>query len=170
MAPSAIDDTIRHSAYPVTEKKSRVANGYGNGNGHSTTASFVEGFEKSQYILDRHLHKSFPVASHAEGNWIYLAGGRRIFDTTCGAAVSCLGHKNQRVLKVIRDHMETGLIYIPSTFFSTRVIEDFSRELIKGTKWEMSRVYLTGSGLSTLNLLHDFMTKPSRIRGDGGYN
>ena len=145
MAPSAIDDTIRHSSFPVPEKKTRLANG----NGHpTTTPSFVEGYEKSEFLLDRHLHKAFPIVVGAEGSWVELKDGRKIFDTTCGAAVSCLGHGNRRVINAMVNQMQTGVIYLASTFFSSPVVEAFCKELIRGTKWEMSRVYLASSGLS----------------------
>lgn len=168
MAPSAIDDTADHSGFPITESKSRLANG--NGNGHSTTTSIIHGFEKSQFLFDRHLHKSFPVVSRADGNWLHLEDGRKIFDTTCGAAVSCLGHRNQRVLDAMYDQMQTGVVYLASTFFSSPIVEKFCRELIRGTKWEMSRVYLTGSGLSTQNIALEILTKVTRFGGNGGHN
>lgn len=147
MAPSAIDDTIHHSGFPVSEKKYHLPNGAGDSS--TSSSSYEEGFQKSDYIFDRHLHKVFPVVTRASGNWLSLKDGRQIFDTTCGAAVSCLGHGNKRVLRAMWDQMETGVIYMASTFFTSPVAEDFCEELIRGTNWQMSRVYLTGSGWSS---------------------
>lgn len=150
MAPSAISvSLIFDSGFPVTEKRSgrtkadRVPN----------TASFLKGYKKTEFLFDRHLHKSFPVVTRAKGNYIHLEDGRKIFDSTSGAAVSSLGHGNQRVINAIYDQMQTGVLYLASSFFSSRVVESFCEELINGTGRKMSRVYLTGSGLLYLSLI-----------------
>lgn len=118
-------------------------------NGHSTLTkgpSSTNGSLKAEYLLDRNLHKAFPVVKGGKGNYLFLSDGRKIFDSTSGAAVSCLGHGNQRVIDAITAQMQTGTPYLASTFWMSEVVEELCKELINGTDGKMARVYLTGSG------------------------
>jgi 4-aminobutyrate aminotransferase-like enzyme len=124
----------------------------------------VSDLERSVYLLDRHLHKDFPVITRAKGIYQYTKDKRAILDGSAGAAVSCLGHGNQRVIEAVIRQMQTGLTYIATSFFASNIVEDLCRELIVGTGGKMSRVYLTGSGLyRTPNLLHQTITYTARI-------
>lgn len=69
-----------------------------------------------------------------------------MFDASGGAAVSCLGHGNERVIKAISMQLDTGITYLASSFWANRVVEDLCQELIKGTGDIMAKAYLTGSG------------------------
>jgi len=138
MAPSAVAElaqdqvvskTLSHRATPKS-------------NGTTTTT----GMEKTVYLLDRNIHKSFPVIVSGKGNYQYTKDGRTIFDSTSGAAVSCLGHGDKRVIQAITRQMETGITYIATTFFGNSVVEVLCKEIINGTGRQMARVYLTGSG------------------------
>jgi adenosylmethionine-8-amino-7-oxononanoate aminotransferase len=74
--------------------------------------------------------------------------GRAILDATGGAAVSCLGHGDNRVIEAMTCQMGTGITYIATSFFGSGVSEALCKELINGTDRKMARVYLTGSGKS----------------------
>lgn len=64
-------------------------------NGH-TNKLHVNGKTTKSAVLHRSLHhKPLHVVS-AKGNHLYLDNGQEILDATGGAAVSCLGHANQR--------------------------------------------------------------------------
>ncbi|PVH86804.1 PLP-dependent transferase [Cadophora sp. DSE1049] len=102
--------------------------------------------KKTEFLLDRNLHKSFPVVKSAKGNYLHLTDGRAVFDATSGAAVSCLGHGNQRVIDAITAQLTTGAPYLASTFWGSEVVEKLCKELIDGTEGKLARVYLTGSG------------------------
>jgi adenosylmethionine-8-amino-7-oxononanoate aminotransferase len=57
-------------------------------------------------VIHRSL-KSAPLqVAHAEGNWVTFSNGQRILDTICGAAVACLGHKNERVKAAMMAQMD----------------------------------------------------------------
>ncbi|KAG8160944.1 hypothetical protein KVR01_009208 [Diaporthe batatas] len=99
-----------------------------------------------EYSLLRNLNKVYPKIQGGEGNYLKTADGREIFDAAGGAAVSCLGHGNKRVIKAISDQLSTGTPYLASSFWSSQVVEDLCQELIRGTDGKMARVYLTGSG------------------------
>ncbi len=116
-----------------------AANG---GNGYAPS----NGFKRTEFLLDRNLHKSFPVVKGGGGHYLYLMDGRKVFDATSGAAVSCLGHGNRRVIKAVSTLMDTGIPYLASSFWGCEIVEELCRELINGTDGKMARVYLTGSG------------------------
>lgn len=68
-----------------------------------------------------------------------------MFDTTCGAAVSCIGYGNRRV----RDAMIAQLdkfAYTNSMFFGTPIGEELAAELIRGTQGKMSKALIMSSG------------------------
>lgn len=137
MAPSALPDfefSEKLSLSPPTLKASIIHN------------DDNTGFKQTEFLLDRDLHKSFPVVKSAQGNYLHLTDGRTIFDSTSGAAVSGLGHGNKRVSDAIVAQLQTGLPYMASTFFGAEVVEALCKELIAGTGGKMGRVYLTGSG------------------------
>lgn len=47
-------------------------------------------------VLHRSLHHEPLRVVEARGNYLQLNNGQRIFDATGGAAVSCLGHGDER--------------------------------------------------------------------------
>ncbi|KAH7418221.1 pyridoxal phosphate-dependent transferase [Cadophora sp. MPI-SDFR-AT-0126] len=143
MAPSAVTELAHHETSPtISLKSSRVRD-------HPTMSSdspSSDARKKTEFLLDRNLHKTFPVVKSAKGNYLHLTDGRAIFDATSGAAVSCLGHGNQRVVEAITAQLTTGTPYLASTFWGSEVVEKLCKELIDGTEGKMARVYLTGSG------------------------
>ncbi|KAF8864162.1 PLP-dependent transferase [Acephala macrosclerotiorum] len=145
MSPSALLSDHEQHGHVIT---SALKNGVDlNGRSASTKGpSSTNGSLKAEYLLDRNLHKAFPVVKGGKGNYLFLSDGRKIFDSTSGAAVSCLGHGNQRVIDAITAQMQTGTPYLASTFWMSEVVEELCKELINGTDGKMARVYLTGSG------------------------
>ncbi|KAH8815787.1 pyridoxal phosphate-dependent transferase [Xylogone sp. PMI_703] len=145
MAPSATGTT---RAQEIPKAKFR-SHGHKLSSGHATklhSSAQVNGTNKNSCLLDRDLHHDFPVVVSGNGSWLTLKDGRTIFDATGGAAVSCLGYGNQRVVNAIMSHLSSGTPYLASAFFGHEVVEQLCKELINGTGGEMSKVYLTGSG------------------------
>lgn len=128
-------------------------------NGHAPSY----GCKQTEFLLDRHLHRSFPVVTGASGNFLYLEDGRTVFDATSGAAVSCIGHGHQRVIKAISALMDTGMPYLATTFWACEIVEELCKELIKGTDGKMARIYLTGSGQCSSHSHVQLLTKRSRF-------
>ena len=56
----------------------------------------VNGKLHKSAVLHRSLHHKPLHAVTAQGNYLYLSNGQKIFDATGGAAVACLGSGNQR--------------------------------------------------------------------------
>jgi 4-aminobutyrate aminotransferase-like enzyme len=104
--------------------------------------------KQTSFHLDRHLYRTFPVIVSGKGNYLYTKDGRAVFDASSGAAVSCLGHGNERVMNAIRNQISAGIPYLASTFWSSDVVDELCKELISGADGKMSKVYLTGSGMS----------------------
>ncbi|KAL1800910.1 hypothetical protein ACET3X_001252 [Alternaria dauci] len=85
----------------------------------------------------------------ARGNWLSVSDENktwRIFDASGGAAVSNIGHKDQRVYDAIRQQEETGVGYAASMSFQTEIAEDFADFLLESTDDKMTEVVFYGSG------------------------
>lgn len=96
-------------------------------------------------LIHRSLHSSPPQVVSAKDQVLTFSDGRQIWDTTCGAAVSCLGYGNKRVQDAIIDQTNK-FSYINSMFFGSKAAEDLAAELIKGTGGKMSKAYFLSSG------------------------
>lgn len=99
-------------------------------------------------VIHRSL-KSEPLqVAHAEGSWVTFSNGQRILDTTCGAAVACLGYQNERVKQAMMEQMDQ-FSYCNSMFFGTNIGEELAQELVDGTNGKMSKALMVCSGRLT---------------------
>jgi adenosylmethionine-8-amino-7-oxononanoate aminotransferase len=96
-------------------------------------------------VLHRNIHNLPAQVVAAKGLYITLGNGQTILDATGGAAVSCLGHGNERVKQAIQKQMDV-VSYCHSLFYRTEVAEELAKELVRGTGGEMTRVYIVSSG------------------------
>jgi adenosylmethionine-8-amino-7-oxononanoate aminotransferase len=69
-----------------------------------TPGSSSEGVEAS-YILHRTPHPP-PVAVSAEGSFLYLKDGTKVYDAVGGAAVACIGNSHPKVMQAIKDQVD----------------------------------------------------------------
>jgi len=164
MAPSAITESS-HSEVVVTKSLNGVnltnGNGIFNGNalsnGTKPAAATTNGLRRTDFLLDRHLRKKYPVIVGGKGSYLFTNDGRKVFDASSGAAVSCLGHGNERVTNAVFKEMRNGTPYIAAVFWASDIVDELCKEMIAGTGNKMARVYLTGSGTfhpsSSLKLL-----------------
>ncbi|MDC0134295.1 aminotransferase class III-fold pyridoxal phosphate-dependent enzyme, partial [Porticoccaceae bacterium] len=53
-------------------------------------------------VFHRHTQNQLPVAMQGDGAYILDKKGNRYLDACGGAAVSCLGHSNARVIDAIK--------------------------------------------------------------------
>lgn len=79
--PIVNDGNIVESALPTPQK---LSNGL-----HKSV-------ESRSSVLHRSLHSDPIRVESAKGNYLYLSNGQKILDATGGAAVSCLGHGDER--------------------------------------------------------------------------
>lgn len=97
------------------------------------------------HIFPRHCHTEMPVATRGEGCFLIDQNGNRYFDGSGGAAVSCLGHGNPRVIQAIKDQAD-ALAYAHTGFFTTEPAERLADLLIENAPGDLDRVYLVSGG------------------------
>ncbi len=107
---------------------------------------------KPSAVLHRDLKVEPLEVLSAKGPYLTLSDGRKIIDATGGAAVSCLGHGNRRVQKVISDQVGK-LDYCHSMFFSNLAIEDLSQFLVDASGGQMARAFIVNSGGDSLGII-----------------
>lgn len=81
----------------------------------------------------------------AKGTTVTFSNGKKMEDTTCGAAVACIGYDNERVKTAMIKQMH-NFSYSNSMFYGHQIGEELAAELIRGTDGKMSKVYLMSSG------------------------
>ncbi|MEE9326566.1 MAG: aminotransferase class III-fold pyridoxal phosphate-dependent enzyme, partial [Cocleimonas sp.] len=87
------------------------------------------------------------LASVASGNGVFLIdkAGNRYLDACGGAAVSCLGHSNQRVKQAIVDQV-SKIPYAHTSFFTNVPQEQLADELLQNSYGSFSQVYFVSGG------------------------
>ncbi|KAL4880896.1 pyridoxal phosphate-dependent transferase [Aspergillus karnatakaensis] len=79
------------------------------------------------------------------GSYLYLEDGTKFLDSTGGAAVSCLGHGNEKISQAIFDQLQQ-VEYCHTAFFGTDVSEELATFLVDSTGGKLSKVYVVSSG------------------------
>ncbi|NUH65168.1 aspartate aminotransferase family protein [Sulfitobacter sp. S0837] len=97
------------------------------------------------YVFHRGGKSSPPLAIRATGSWIEDASGQRFLDASGGAAVSCIGHGEPRVIEAIRSQA-AQLEYVHSGAFTSAPAEQLAEKICASTPLEMDKVYLVSSG------------------------
>jgi len=87
------------------------------------------------------------LATIASGDGVYLIDklGNKYLDACGGAAVSCLGHSNERVKQAIIEQV-SKIPYAHSSFFTNEPQEQLAEDLIKYSQGDFSQVYLVSGG------------------------
>jgi adenosylmethionine-8-amino-7-oxononanoate aminotransferase len=96
-------------------------------------------------VFPRHCHSNLPTAVAGDGCYLIDADGKRYFDGSGGAAVSCLGHSNQRVRDAICEQVQK-MAYAHTSFFTSDPAEDLAELLIKHAPGDLDRVYFVSGG------------------------
>ncbi|MBY4892186.1 aspartate aminotransferase family protein [Rhodobacteraceae bacterium N5(2021)] len=97
------------------------------------------------HVFPRHCHAELPTAVAGDGCYLIDATGKRYFDGSGGAAVSCLGHSNVRVKQAIKDQVD-ALAYAHTGFFTTDPAEELADILIDHAPGDLDRVYFVSGG------------------------
>jgi adenosylmethionine-8-amino-7-oxononanoate aminotransferase len=97
------------------------------------------------HVFPRHCHSSLPTAIGGDGCYLIDAEGRQYFDACGGAAVSCLGHSNQRVRDAIKAQVDT-LAFAHTGFFTSEPTEALADLLIEHAPEGLDRVYFVSGG------------------------
>jgi adenosylmethionine-8-amino-7-oxononanoate aminotransferase len=87
-----------------------------------------------------------PIVSSTSGNYLILENGQKIIDSTGGAAVSAIGHGNERVINAIIAQLNKVTYAHPGYFINTPALE-LANLLVKSTGGKLARACLLGSGM-----------------------
>lgn len=99
------------------------------------------------HVLHRNINTSVPIVESADGNYLIDENGKRYLDASGGAAVSCLGHTNQRVINAIKTQLDK-VSFAHTGVFSNTAAEELATYLIENTPdgFGNGRAMFLGSG------------------------
>ncbi|MCZ4354248.1 aspartate aminotransferase family protein [Roseovarius aestuarii] len=97
------------------------------------------------HVFHRSAHVTPPAAIRAEGAYMVDANGRRYLDASGGAAVSCIGHGDPRVVAAVADQM-ARVDYAHSGAFTTDPAERLAERICTQAGLGVEKVYFVGSG------------------------
>ena len=96
------------------------------------------------HVFPRHNKENLLTAVGGDGCYLIDSEGRRILD--CGdAAVSCLGHSNQRVIQAVQDQVEK-IAFAHTGFMTSEPAEALADLLISHAPGDLDRVYFVSGG------------------------
>jgi adenosylmethionine-8-amino-7-oxononanoate aminotransferase len=96
-------------------------------------------------VFPRNCKANLPLAVRGDGVYIVDSTGKRYLDASGGAAVSCLGHSNTRVIEAIKAQLER-LAFAHTGFFSSEPAEALAALLINNAPGALDRVYVVSGG------------------------
>ncbi|MGY6242668.1 aspartate aminotransferase family protein [Burkholderia ambifaria] len=96
-------------------------------------------------VFHRAPRATLPIAVAGDGIEIIDSTGKRYIDACGGAAVSCLGHSNQRVIDAIKRQVQQ-LPYAHTSFFTTDVAEELADRLVDAAPAGLEHVYFVSGG------------------------
>jgi adenosylmethionine-8-amino-7-oxononanoate aminotransferase len=96
-------------------------------------------------VFPRNCKASLPLAVQGDGVYIVDSNGKRYIDASGGAAVSCLGHSNTRVIEAIKSQLDR-LAFAHTGFFSSVPAEALAELLINNAPGSLDRVYVVSGG------------------------
>ena len=97
------------------------------------------------HVFHRSAVASYPVAASGEGVYIKDTDGKSYLDASGGAAVSCLGHSDKRVIDAIKTQLDE-IPFAHSGFFSNEPMERLGDHLIARAPGDLDRVYFVSGG------------------------
>lgn len=110
------------------------------------TIHFLTSIDTSRSALLHRNTRFIPKkAIGGKGSYLFLEDGQRVLDSTGGAAVSCLGHGNDKINAAVISQINQ-LSYCHTAFVGTQVSEDLARFLVDSTGGKLSKLYVVSSG------------------------
>lgn len=97
------------------------------------------------HVLHRSLRVAPEYADFGTGEMLTLRDGRQMIDAAGGAAVTCLGHGNDRVVAAIAAQAKR-LGYVHTMFVTSEPAEQLAEELLGHEPGGLTRAYFTCSG------------------------
>ena len=75
------------------------------------------------HVFHRHTSAHYPVAAKGDGVFIEDREGKRYLDASGGAAVSCLGHSNERVIAAVKAQLD-AIPFAHTGFFTSETLDE----------------------------------------------
>ncbi|MCB2010978.1 MAG: aspartate aminotransferase family protein [Geminicoccaceae bacterium] len=97
------------------------------------------------HVFYRNLRQNYPRATGGDGAYIIDSTGKRYLDASGGAAVSCLGHSDRRVIDAIRSQLD-AIAFAHTGFFSTDAAEELADHLVARAPAGIDLVYFVSGG------------------------
>jgi len=97
------------------------------------------------HVFPRHCHSDLPTAVAGDGCYLIDGAGKRYFDGSGGAAVSCLGHSNKRVRQAMKDQIDR-VAFAHTGFFTSDPAEALADLLVETAPDGIDRVYFVSGG------------------------
>lgn len=96
--------------------------------GASAPTKSAGGADSSSRVLHRKLGAGMPMATRAEGNYLYTADGAKILDASGGAAVVSVGHGVPEIIDAVCKQVGT-LPYVSSAVFGIEPAEELAKKM-----------------------------------------
>jgi adenosylmethionine-8-amino-7-oxononanoate aminotransferase len=97
------------------------------------------------HVFPRHCKSNLPTAVAGDGCYLIDSNGKRYFDGSGGAAVSCLGHSNHRVIDAVKTQVDQ-LAFAHTGFLTSDPAEQLAELLIEHAPENLERVYFVSGG------------------------
>ncbi|AUR04860.1 aminotransferase class-III [Phaeobacter inhibens] len=97
------------------------------------------------HVFPRHTKAVLPTAVAGDGCYLIDANGKRYFDGSGGAAVSCLGHSDAEVIAAIQEQVGK-LAFAHTGFMTSEPAEALADLLISQAPGDLNRVYFVSGG------------------------
>lgn len=97
------------------------------------------------HVFPRHTQAKLPTAIRGEGCYLFDETGKRYFDGSGGAAVSCLGHGDPEIIRAVQAQVET-LEFAHTGFLTSEPAEELADLLIQHAPETLDRVYFVSGG------------------------
>lgn len=120
-------------------------------------------------VLHRNLKADLPEVVRGDGCYLFDAEDNSYIDASGGAAVSCLGHGDRRVIAAVRDQMER-VQFAHTSFFTNKSSEKLADKLIANAPqgFGAGRAIFVGSGSEAMEVALKLARQYHVERGDAG--
>ena len=117
------------------------------------------------HVFHRSTHARPPAAVRGEGIYLFDELGKRYVDACGGAAVSCLGHGDERVVAAVAEQA-ARLEYVHTGFFTTPEAEELADRIAEASPGSLNRVWFTSSGSEAIEAALKLARQYYLERGD----
>lgn len=97
------------------------------------------------HVFHRQTRAVPPTAALGDGAYVVDAAGKRYLDASGGAAVSCLGHSDVRVINAIKAQLD-AVPYAHTGFFTNEPMERLADFLVDAAPGNLDMVYFVSGG------------------------